>query len=78
MGHCPDCVFSCPGKQNTRLFIAKNITKVIRVCGSCNEREFRYRIINHEIMISANKEVLRFIQLISEAFLMAIKKTGEK
>lgn len=29
-------------------------------------------------MISANKEVLRFIQLISEAFLMAIKKTGEK
>lgn len=66
--HCPECGCYCPGKQKLRLLITKNIAKVIKVHGGCNQREFRYRIINHEIMISAKKEVPRFIQLISEAF----------
>lgn len=73
MRHGPECMYFCPGKQKPGLLIAKHIAKVTNVCGSCNKREFRYRIINHEIVISASKEVLRFIQLISEAFSWPLK-----
>lgn len=71
-------MYSCPGKQKPGLLIAKNIAKVTNICESCNRKEFRYRIINHEIVISAGKEMLRFIQLISEAFFVAIKTTVKK
>lgn len=76
--YCPECVYCCPGKQKPRLLIIRNIAKAIEVHGSCKQREFRYRIINREMMISAKKEVPRFIQLISEAFFTVIKKTDRR
>jgi len=76
--HCPERGYYCPGKQKLRVLITRNIAKVIKLHGSCNQGEFRYRTINHEIMISAKKEVPRFIQLISEVFFMIIKKTDRR